>query len=82
MNVKFNDDPKKYSVERLSCLDFVEIGFVSKWPLEIIFDSESMTLYNAIFKFLLRIKRVNYIVQLRDFWKRLDTKRPRDMNVL
>jgi len=33
------------------------------WPLDIIFDKQSLTNYNAVFRFLMRIKRVNHMIQ-------------------
>ena len=38
-------------------------------------DKQTMTYYNAVFRFLLRIKRVNYVIQHRDFWVRMHIPR-------
>ena len=44
-------------------LDYLVIDFRADWPLEIIFDKQSLVNYNAVFRFLMRIKRVNYMIQ-------------------
>ena len=46
------------------------------------FDKSALASYNAVFRFLLRIKRVNYLIQNRDFWARMKVGRVTDeMNV-
>ena len=53
----------------MSALDHVSITFQSEWPLEIILDEETILgKYNAILSFLMKIKRVNYVLTQRDFW--------------
>ena len=47
----------------LSALDHVSIFYQSEWPLEIILDHDTiLTHYNSVFRFLLKIKRANYVL--------------------
>ena len=50
----------------------------SDWPLEIVFDRQALVNYNAVFRFLMRIKRVNYLIQKRDFWVTMRVPRASD----
>ena len=46
------------------------------------FDKQALASYNAVFRFLLRIKRVNYLIHHRDFWARIKARRvTEEMNV-
>jgi len=62
LSVEFADNPQKYQTNTLHSLDYLAIVFRSDWPLEIIFDKQTMTNYSAVFRFLMRIKRVNYMI--------------------
>ena len=61
-SVEFADKPHKYPCNTIIALDYLAIDFRSDWPLEILFDKQSLINYNAVFRFLMRIKRVNYII--------------------
>ena len=46
------------------------------------FDKLSIEKYNMVFRFLMRIKRANYIIHHRDFWARTRPRRDlKDLNV-
>jgi hypothetical protein len=74
MQVVFPKDFKRSlqtqgQLQHLSALDHVSITFQSEWPLEIILDEETILgKYNSILSFLMKIKRVNYVLTQRDFW--------------
>ena len=82
LQIVFADNPVKYPVDAINSLDYIAINFLSDWPLEIMFDKSALASYNAVFRFLLRIKRVNYLIHHRDFWAtmKLD-KVTEEMNV-
>ena len=61
-SVEFADKPEKYNCDSTNGLDYLAIDFRSDWPLEIIFDKQSLVNYNAVLRFLMRIKRVNYTI--------------------
>lgn len=49
--------------------------------MEIIFDRQALINYNAVFRFLMRIKRANYVISHRDYWVRMRIPHTtRDMN--
>lgn len=60
-----------YHTDATNSLDYLAIDFRADWPLEIIFDKQSLVNYNAVFRFLMRIKRVNYMIQQQDYWVRM-----------
>jgi len=62
MQVFFRGEPKNFSTESIEALDYLGFNFASDWPLDIIFDTQSIEKYNTIFSFLLRIRRCNYII--------------------
>jgi hypothetical protein len=70
MRIIFRDEPKKHKITNLRSLEFLIIAFQSEWPLEIILDKESIMQYNAILSFLMKIKRVNYVLTQKDYWIR------------
>ena len=55
-------------VSQIRAIDYINFHYQSEWPLEIILDKDSIKKYNAILQFLMKIKRVNYILTLKDFW--------------
>ena len=58
----------KYLVTEINALDHIGISFNNEWPLSVIFDKKSMSEYNQIFSFLLKIQRVIYILSKKDLW--------------
>jgi len=46
----------------------LNLAFNSEWPLEIILDKETINSYNMILLQLMKIKRVNYVLSLKDYW--------------
>jgi len=75
--VTFSKDFNHNNLDTLSALDHVNIEFLCEWPLEIILDHDTiLNKYNAVLKFLMKIKRVNYVLGLRDYWQ---TKRLREL---
>ena len=61
-SVEFAENPQLYHIDATNSLDYLVIDFRADWPLEIIFDKQSLVNYNAVFRFLMRIKRVNYMI--------------------
>ena len=78
LQIVFADNPVKYPIDGINSLDYIAVNFLSDWPLEIMFDKTALASYNAVFRFLLRIKRVNYLIQQRDFWARMKLDKARD----
>jgi Gamma tubulin complex component C-terminal len=78
LQVFFRGDPKNFSAESIEALDFLGFNFASDWPLDIIFDNQSIEKYNTIFSFLLRIRRCNFLIQKRDFWVNLPVPKSTD----
>ena len=73
MQISFNRDIERLQlvkfVPTLNALDHIGIAFNSEWPLEIVLDQDMiMNKYNLVFRFLMKIKRVSYVLQLRDYW--------------
>jgi hypothetical protein len=58
-----------YMVTEINALDHLSITFSTEWPLSVIFDSKIMDEYNQIFKFLIKIQRVVYILSKKDLWR-------------
>ena len=84
MQVTFSKDVSKAQsheqISTLSALDHMSISFQSDWPLEIILDNDTIFgRYNPILRFLLKIKRVNFILSIRDYWqtKHLERLKPK-----
>jgi hypothetical protein len=74
MQVTFGKDVSKVqgqsAIDTLAALDHVSIAFQSEWPLEIILDEDAiLQRYNPILRFLMKLKRVNYLLSLRDYWR-------------
>ena len=66
------------AIDTLAALDHVSLVFQSEWPLEIILDSDTiLNRYNPILRFLLKLKRVNFLLSLRDYWRTSDLERLR-----
>jgi hypothetical protein len=75
-------DPKNFTCDSVEALDFLGFSFATDWPLEIIFDNQTIDKYNSVFSFLLRIRRCTYLIQKRDYWvKMLIPKKKEDLNV-
>ena len=83
MRIIFTDEAKKYAVNKLNALDYVHIHFQSEWPLEIIMDKDTIKKYNQVLSFLMKIKRVNYLLSLRDYWLKpcLSVKKAGDITI-
>lgn len=57
-------------VDTLAALDHVAVACRTEWPLEIMLDEEAiLNGYNPILRFLLKLKRVTYLLSLRDYWR-------------
>lgn len=58
----------KYLITEINALDHLGISFNTEWPLNIIFGQKIMDEYNEIFRFLLKIQRVIYVLSKKDLW--------------
>ncbi|CDW85435.1 gamma-tubulin complex component 5 [Stylonychia lemnae] len=68
IRITFSDEPKTHKVLSINALDYLNLSFNSEWPLEIILDKDTITKYNMILLHLMKIKRVNYVLSLKDYW--------------
>ncbi|XP_022783914.1 gamma-tubulin complex component 6-like [Stylophora pistillata] len=50
----------------MGTLDFLELRYRVDWPLNIVITEKSVVKYNKIFSFMLRLKRLSWV--LRDIW--------------
>ena len=51
----------------LNALDSVSLEFSVPWPVNIVVNRRCMTVYNDIFRYLLQIKRVKYVLERLQF---------------
>ncbi|PFX29663.1 Gamma-tubulin complex component 6 [Stylophora pistillata] len=56
----------KFDVLEMGTLDFLELRYRVDWPLNIVITEKSVVKYNKIFSFMLRLKRLSWV--LRDIW--------------
>eukprot|EP00347_Sterkiella_histriomuscorum_P006822 403351300 len=77
IRVVFKEDPRQYAINSVTGLDYLSFQYQSDWPLEIILDKQTINYYNQILIHLLRLKRVNYVLSLKDYWLRPTQKLPK-----
>ncbi|EDO39038.1 predicted protein [Nematostella vectensis] len=58
--------PDMLNANDIAALDFLELRYKVEWPVNIVITENSIIKYNKIFSFMLRLKRVSWV--LRDIW--------------
>ncbi|XP_015749218.1 PREDICTED: gamma-tubulin complex component 6-like [Acropora digitifera] len=58
--------PDIFKQNEMGTLDFLELRYTVEWPLNIVITEKSIVKYNKIFSFMLRLKRLSWV--LRDVW--------------
>ena len=58
--------PEMFKPNEISSLDFLELRYKVAWPVNIVITENSVIKYNKIFSFMLKLKRLSWI--LRDIW--------------
>lgn len=58
--------PDLFKQNEMGTLDFLELRYRVDWPLNIVITEKSVVRYNKIFSFMLRLKRLSWV--LRDIW--------------
>lgn len=68
------DMPKRFRLDSPDVLHMLRLSYDVQWPLNLIFDTSAMTQYETIFGYLLKLRRIRYILdrtsqQLKDVTK-------------
>lgn len=65
LNLTFNSDsvPHHFSYFSPNVLDSIELTYKVKWPLNLLLTPDVLKKYNKIFLFLVRLKRVSWLLQ-------------------
>ncbi|XP_068759529.1 gamma-tubulin complex component 6-like isoform X2 [Montipora capricornis] len=58
--------PGIFKQNEMGALDFLELRYAVEWPVNIVITEKSIAKYNKIFSFMLRLKRLSWV--LRDIW--------------
>lgn len=58
--------PDIFKPNEMGTLDFLELRYRVDWPLNIVITEKSVVKYNKVFSFMLRLKRLSWV--LRDIW--------------